>query len=112
MATAAAATGSASTQLNDSTGIQRYKLAPPLFDGDYSKYEDWKHKFIAYMALQHADYTKLLKSSEAATTVLTDADLQTSAQDDDDEARRWTSMSRDLHYILINIYAAVQQQQL
>ena len=99
---AAAATGSASTQLNDSTGIHRYKLAPPLFDGDYSKYEDWKHKFIAYMALQHADYTKLLKSSEAATTVLTDADLQTSAQDDD-EARRWTSMSRDLHYILINI---------
>ena len=99
---AAAATGSASTQVNDSTGIHRYKLAPPLFDGDYSKYEDWKHKFIAYMALQHADYTKLLKSSEAATTVLTDADLQTSAQDDD-EARRWTSMSRDLHYILINI---------
>ncbi len=38
------------------------------------------------MALQHSDYTKLLKSSEAATTVLTDADLQTSAQDDD-EAR-------------------------
>ena len=27
------------------------------------------------MALQHADYTKLLKSSEAATTALTDADL-------------------------------------
>ena len=54
------------------------------------------------MALQHSDYTRLLKSSEAATTVLTDADLQTSAQDDD-EAKRWTSMSRDLHYILINI---------
>ena len=34
--------------------------------------------------------------------MLTDADLQTSAQDDD-EARRWTLMSRDLHYILINI---------
>ena len=102
MATASAAIGSASTQLNDPTGIHRYKLAPPLFDGDYSKYEDWKHKFIAYMALQHSDYTKLLKSSEAATTVLTDADLQTSAQDDD-EARRWTSMSKDLYYILINI---------
>ena len=102
MATASAATGSASTQPNDPTGIHRYKLAPPFFDGDYSKYEDWKHKFIAYMALQHADYTRLLKSSEAATTVLTDADLQASAQDDD-EARRWTSMSRDLHYILINI---------
>ena len=100
MATAAA-TGSASTQLNDSTGIHRYKLAPPLFHGDHSKYEDWKHKFIAYMAPQRSDYTGLFKSSEAAT-VLTDADLQTSAQDDD-EAKRWTSMSRDLHYILINI---------
>ena len=55
MATAAAATGSASTQLNDSTGIHRYKLAPPLFDGDYSKYEDWKHKFIAYMAYERAE---------------------------------------------------------
>ena len=54
------------------------------------------------MALQHPDYTKLLKSSEAATAVLTDADLQTSAQDDE-EAKQWTSMSRDLHYILINI---------
>ncbi len=37
MATASAARGSASTQLNDPTGIHRYKLAPPLFDGDYSK---------------------------------------------------------------------------
>ena len=80
-----------------------YKLAPALFDGDYSKYEDWKHKFVAYMALQHPDYTKLLKSSEAATTVLTDADLQTSAQDDD-EARRGTTYS--------STSAAVQQQQL
>ena len=102
MATASAATGSAGIQPNDPTGIHRYKLAPPFFDGDYSKYEDWKHKFIAYMALQHSDYTRLLKSSEAATTVLTNADLQTSASDDD-EARPWTSMSKDLHYILINI---------
>ena len=102
MATASAATGSASTQPNDPTGIHRYKLAPPLFDGDYSKYEDWKHKFIAYMALQHSDYTTLLKSSETATTVLIDAYLQASAWLDD-EARRWTSMSRDLRYILINI---------
>ncbi len=56
MATAsAAATGSAGTLPDDSTGIDKYKLAPPLLDGDYSKYEDWKHKFLAYMALQHAD---------------------------------------------------------
>ena len=102
MATTSAATGSAGTQPNDPKGIHRYKLAPPLFDGDYSKYEDWKHKFKAYMALQHSDYTRLLQSSEVATTVLTDAELQASASDDDD-ARRWTSMSRDLHHILINI---------
>ena len=51
------------------------------------------------MALQHSDYTRLLKSSEIATTVLADAELQASAS----EARRWTSMSRELHYILINI---------
>ena len=102
MATASAATGSASTQPNDPTGIHRYKLAPPLFDGDYSKYEDWKHKFVAYMAPQHSDYTRLPKSSEVATTVLTDAELQASASDDD-EARRWASMSRDLHYMLINM---------
>ena len=88
----AAATGSAGTLPNDSTGIHSYKLAPPLFDGDYSEYQDWKDKLIVYMAL----------SSEAATTVLTDAELQTSAQDDE-EAKRWTSMSRDLHYIFINI---------
>ena len=101
MATASAATGSASIQPNDPTGIHRYKLTPPLFDGDYSKYEDWKHKFMAYMALQRSDYTRLLKSSEVATTVLTDAELQASASDDHEA--RWTAMSRDLHYILINI---------
>ena len=101
MATASAATGSASLQPNDPTGLHRYKLAPPLFNGDYSKYEGWKHKFMAYMALQHSDYARLLKSSEVATTALTDAELQASASDDD-EATRWTSMSRDLHYILIN----------
>ena len=101
---ATAATGSASAQPNDPTGIHRYKLAPPLFDGDYSKHEDWKHKFIAYRALQHPDYTRLLKSGEAATTVLADADLQTSAQDDE-EAKRWASMSRDLHDIFINIFS-------
>ena len=56
-----------------------------------------KHKFVAYMALHHSDYTRLLKSSAAATTVLTDAELQASASYDD-EARRWTSMSRDLQY--------------
>ena len=55
------------------------------------------------MALQYPAYTRLLKSSEAATAVLTDTDLQASAHDDDDEERRWTSMSRDLHYILISI---------
>ena len=100
MATTSAPTGSASTQPNDPYTDTSWPH--PLFDGDCSKYEDWKHKFIAYMALQHSDYTRLLQSSEVATTVLTDAELQASASDDD-EARRWTSMSRDLHYILINI---------
>ena len=51
---------------NDFTGIHRHKLAPPLFDGDCSKCQDWKHKPIAYVALQHADYTRLFKSSGAA----------------------------------------------
>ena len=37
------------------------------------------------MALQHSDYTRLLKSSEVATTVLTDAELQASASDDHDD---------------------------
>jgi len=112
MATASAATGSASTQPNDPTGVHRYKLAPRLFDGDYSKYEDWKHKFVAYMALHHSDYTRLLKSSAAATTVLTDAEQQASASYDD-EARRWTSMSRDLQYTTFSsTYAAAQQLQL
>ena len=105
MATAPAATGSASVQPNDPTGIHRCKLAPPLFDCDYSKYEDWKRKFMAYMALQNADYTRLIKSSKAATAVLTDAEIQTSAQDDE-EAKRWSSMPRDPIYILINICSA------
>ena len=104
---ATATTGSASSQLNDSTGINRYKLAPPLFDGDYSKiskYEDWKHKFIAHMALQHSDYStqdnsRAVRQHQQYLQIQT---CQTSAQDDD-EAKRWTSMSRDLHYILINI---------
>ena len=51
---------------NDFTGIHRYELAPPLFDGGCSKCQDWKHKPIAYVALQHADYTRLFKSSGAA----------------------------------------------
>ena len=60
---AAEATGSAATQPNDSTGIHRYKLAPPFLDGDYSKCQDWKHKLTAYMAFQHADCWNYLRAA-------------------------------------------------
>ena len=53
------------------TILQAYagtNLLLPLFDGDNSTYEDWKHKFLAYMALQHADYTNTVKIQWSFTT--------------------------------------------
>ena len=32
--------------------MNRYKLKPPFFNGDYGTFEEWKYKFTAYMGLQ------------------------------------------------------------
>ena len=98
----AAATGSAGIVPNEFTSIDRYKVAPLLFDDNYNKYEDWKHKFIAYMVLQHTNYSQLFKSSNATILIFIDVELQTSAQGID-EAKRWISISSNLHCILFNI---------
>ena len=48
----------------------RYKLPPPLFDGSYGKREEWRNKFIVYIALQHYEYVPLLHLTESATATL------------------------------------------
>ena len=89
-------------QYNAATSTHRCKLQPPLFDGSYGKYEEWRNKFIADMALQHYEYVPLLHSSETATAALDETSLRGAATDQEQE-ERYTQMSEDLHNILVNI---------
>ena len=46
--------------------MNRYKLKPPFFNGDYGTFEEWKYKFTAYMGLQDNDYTDCYKQQHEA----------------------------------------------
>ena len=51
-------------QLANMANMNRYKLEPPFFNGDYGTFEEGKYKFTAYMGLQDNDYTDLLQAAE------------------------------------------------
>ena len=66
-------------QEDNLANMNRYKLKPPFYNGDYSTFEEWKCKFTAYMGLQDNDYTALLQAAEAANAELTEAQLRGAA---------------------------------
>ena len=84
--------------------MNRYKLKPPFYNGDYSTFEEWKCEFTAYMGLQDNDYTALLQASENANAELTEAQLRGAATTIED-GERHVRLSTDLRYILINTTA-------
>ena len=83
-------------------GVHRYKLKPPTYNGDIAHYEEWKYKFQAYMGLQHNDHDKLMRSTENATTTITELDLETAASTQA-EADRWKQLSQEMKYILTSV---------
>ena len=102
MAVAAPAGGALPPVPGDNlANMNRYKLKPPFYNGDYSTFEEWKYKFTAYMGLQDNDYTALLQAAEAANPELTEAQLRGAATTIED-GERHVRLSTDLRYILIN----------
>ena len=102
MAVAAPAGGALPPVPEDNlANMNRYKLKPPFYNGDYSTFEEWKCKFTAYMGLQDNDYTALLQAAEAANAELTEAQLRGAATTIED-GERHVRLSTDLRYILIN----------
>ena len=87
--------------ITNMANMNRYKLKPPFFNGDYGAFEEWKYKFTAYMGLQDNDYADLLQAAEQATAELTELQLRAAASTIED-GERHVRLSTDLRYILIN----------
>ena len=82
--------------------LHKYKLPPPFFTGDYSQYEEWLFKLQAYLGLIDRDFDMVLQLAQAATRQIEDADIRAHIRDPT-QAAKAVDLSRDLHYILINI---------
>ena len=44
------------------SGVHRYRISPPRFNGEYSTFEEWKYKMTAYLGLQESSYNRLRSS--------------------------------------------------
>ena len=84
-------------------GVHKYKLRPPTYNGDYGTFEEWKYKYRAYMGLQHGEHDKLMRQTETATTRITETDLETAAQTQE-EATLWKQLSQEMKYLLYKHY--------
>ena len=91
-----------SEQDNDVQRLHRYKLPPPFFTGDYSQYEEWLFKLQAYLGLINRDFDLVLQLAQVATRQIEDTEIRTHILDPT-QASKAVDLSRDLHYILINI---------
>ena len=98
----ATTTGAGTEQDNDVQRLHRYKLPPPFFTGDYSQYEEWLFKLQAYLGLIDRDFDLVLQLAQVATRQIEDTDIRTHILDPT-QASKAVDLSRDLHYILINI---------
>ena len=83
-------------------GVHKYKLKPPTYNGDHGTFEERKYKFHAYMGSQRGEHDKLMKQTERATTRITDTDLDTATQTQE-EATLWKQLSQEMKYILTRI---------
>ena len=98
----ATTTGAGTEPDNDVQRLHRYKLPPPFFTGDYCQYEEWLFKLQAYLGLIDRDFDLVLPLAQVATRQIEDADVRTHILDPT-QASKAVDLSRDLHYILINI---------
>ena len=86
-------------EIENLAGQHKLKLKPPTYDGNYSKFEEWKYKFSAYMSIRGNLFSTLLPRSERATTQLTDAELIAAATTQE-EADRYIQLANKFKYIL------------
>ena len=61
--------------------MHRYKLPPPQCTGEYATFEEWKHKFVAYLGLQNSQFPRLLQIAEAFDQQVTDELLADGARE-------------------------------
>ena len=100
--TIGATTTGTTQEQEDVQRLHKYKLPPPFFTGDYSQYEEWLFKLQAYLGLIDRDFDMVLQLAQAATRQVEDADIRAHIRDPT-QAAKAVDLSRDLHYILINI---------
>eukprot|EP00435_Cladocopium_sp_Y103_P020287 s1005_g4.t4 len=84
------------------TTMHRYKLPPPHFNGEYSTYEEWRYKFLAYIGLQDPEFPELVQNAEDSNQQITNAFIDQVANSPE-QATRWKRLAADLHFILINV---------
>ena len=78
----------AATTGGDLNAMHRYKLPPPHFTGEYATFEEWKHKFVAYLGLQNSQFPRLLQIAETFDQQVTDELLADGARNRE-EADLW-----------------------
>ena len=100
--TIGATTTGTTQEQEDVQRLHKYKLPPPFFTGDYSQYEEWLFQLQAYLGLVDRDFDMVLQLAQAATRQTEDADIRAHIRDPT-QATKAVDLSRDLHYILINI---------
>ena len=61
-----------------------------------------KQEFVAYLGLQNSQFPRLLQIAETFDQPVTDELLADGARDRE-EANLWIQLSKDLHYLLINV---------
>ena len=98
----------AATTGGDLNAMHGYKLPPPHFTGEYATFEEWKHKFVAYLGPQNSQFPRLLQIAETFDQPLTDELLADGARNRE-EADLWIQLSKDLHYLLTSTSAKDKQ---
>ena len=92
----------AATTGGDLNSMHRYKLPLPQFTGEHATFEEWKHKFVAYLRLQNSQFPRLIQIAETFDQQVTD-ELLADRTRDRAEADLWIQLSKDLNYLLINV---------
>ena len=96
------ATSAANTPEDQVSSIHQYKITPPIYDGDFSNFEEWKYKFTAYIGLINPIFPRLLQQTERSTDAITDTLLRAGA-DTIEEGETWIRLATELQFILVNI---------
>ena len=96
------ATSAANTPEDQVRSIHQYKITPPIYDGDFSNFEEWKYKFTAYIGLINPIFPRLLQQTERSTDAITDT-LPRAGADTIEEGETWIRLATELQFILVNI---------